>query len=70
MNERFKSLTPWEGTAPILGLNRYLYINPLEGISWQKITNDHVYGFHCHYQNINKGYQIIEGTKVTDYSPQ
>jgi hypothetical protein len=70
MKERFELMTPWESMAPIFGLNRYIYINPLEGFSWQKIKNDHIYGFHCHYHNINKAYQVIEGSTITDHPPR
>lgn len=65
MKQRFEAAKPWENAAPVLGLNRFVVINPSEGLSWSKIKTDHIYGFHCHYQNINKGFEITENSQVT-----
>lgn len=47
MEMRSKLEDPWRYTAPLIGTNRFIAIDPAEGFSLKKIFNQQIFGFNC-----------------------
>ena len=58
MQERLNDPQPWANKWAFFTSNRYLHITPGEGFNLRKINERQVFGFHCHFTDLGKAYEV------------
>ncbi len=59
MEERLKLDNPWKQLYYLMATNRFLNIEAVKDNFIKRITQQHIYGFNCYYNNLSKDIQVI-----------